>query len=107
MADPIETIDTVFEDRVRIFQDFLTSDADGITNYQDAIKLMLQRGRRRLAISIDELRHFNTVYARELLEKPAEYLEAAEKALKETISAIYQPYEFEKPEKKFKRKPGI
>ncbi|ODV86749.1 hypothetical protein CANARDRAFT_230782 [[Candida] arabinofermentans NRRL YB-2248] len=88
-----ESADAVFGERVRTFQEFLDSTAHEV-DYKDAIKLMLQRSERRLAVSIDELREFSKDFANGLLETPADFLPAAEAALKDTIMAVYDPYEY-------------
>ncbi|GME74061.1 unnamed protein product [Ambrosiozyma monospora] len=88
-----EPVDALHSERTRRFIEFLDSSLLE-TDYKDAIRLMLQRGERRLCISMDELREFDAVFASELLEHPAEYLPAAEEALKETIGAVYDEHEF-------------
>lgn len=91
--DNTTTTDTQFEDRVRIFQDFLSIRIDGIPIYEQAIQRMLREGKKRLPINIDELRRYNLDFANGLLDTPAEYLPAALKALNETVTAIYSPIE--------------
>ncbi|KAG7849049.1 hypothetical protein KL941_001867 [Ogataea angusta] len=90
----VEAADAVFGERVRVFQEFLDADLDSQTDYKDAIKLMLQKGERRLAVSIDELREFNADFANGLLNHPADYLPAAETALRETVLALFNAYEY-------------
>ncbi|TID23953.1 hypothetical protein CANINC_003114 [Pichia inconspicua] len=91
--DNTTTTDTQFEDRVRIFQDFLSIRIDGIPIYEQAIQRMLREGKKRLPINIDELRRYNLDFAKGLLDAPAEFLPAALKALNETVTAIYSPIE--------------
>ncbi|VEU23770.1 DEKNAAC104815 [Brettanomyces naardenensis] len=86
-------VDALYGERVRRFQEFLDSSTNG-TDYKDAIKLMLQRGKRRLVTSVDELREFDSEFANGIMNQPADYLPAAETALKDTVMAIYDPYEF-------------
>ncbi|OWB58031.1 hypothetical protein B5S28_g4021 [[Candida] boidinii] len=88
-----ESADALFGDRVRKFQDFLDSTSIE-TDYKDLIKLMLQKSERRLIVSIDELRDFDTEFATGLLNNPADFLPAAESALKDTIMAVYDRYEY-------------
>lgn len=88
-----DSLDALYGERVRKFQEFLDS-GDNETDYKQAIKTMLQRSQRRLVISLDELREFDSEYAKGIMNEPADYLPAAETALKDTVMAIYDPYEF-------------
>ncbi len=92
-----EAVDALYGERVRRFQEFLDS-ADNETDYKDAIKTMLQRSQCRLIISVDELREFDAEYANGIMNEPADYLPAAESALKDAVMAIYDPYEFSESE---------
>ncbi|QPG72953.1 hypothetical protein FOA43_000257 [Brettanomyces nanus] len=97
MEEVNEAVDALYGERVRKFQEFLDSD-DNDTDYKDTIKTMLQRGNRRLTVSVDELREFDSEYAKGIMNQPADYLPAAETALKDTVMAIYDPYEFSESE---------
>ncbi|ONH66532.1 DNA replication licensing factor MCM3 [Cyberlindnera fabianii] len=90
MEDPGEAIDAVFGDRVRRFTEFLDNES-GATDYREAIREMLYKGERRLVVSVDELLSFDKVLYKGLLEEPAGYLPAFERALREDVSAIYDP----------------
>lgn len=92
-----EAVDALYGERVRRFQEFLDS-TDNETDYKDAIKTMLQRSQCRLVISVDELREFDAAYANGIMNEPADYLPAAESALKDAVMAIYDPYEFSESE---------
>lgn len=81
------------DERVRTFSEFLTSDRDDIDNYQRKIDQMLRAGEKRLYIDIDELRRFDNDFADGLLNHPADYLPAAEKALRTSVSVLYNPIE--------------
>ncbi|ODQ77805.1 hypothetical protein BABINDRAFT_163192 [Babjeviella inositovora NRRL Y-12698] len=85
-----EPVDAVFGDRVRRFQEFLDA-PNGKTDYKDAIREMLIHSRNRLPVSIDEVRDFDKEYWAGLLNFPADFLPAAERALRDTILTIYDP----------------
>lgn len=86
-----QPLDAVFGDRVRRFQEFLDKlDVDG-TQYRNEIKDMLIKDRHRLCISLDELREFDKEFWSGLLESPANYLPACERALRDTVLTIYDP----------------
>lgn len=86
----VDTNDALFGERVRLFQDFLES-TSGETNHTDAIKSMLQKGAKRLIISLDEVRNWNKEFWSGLLNEPAEYLPACEKALSDTVNLVFDP----------------
>ena len=86
-----QPIDAVFGDRVRRFQEFLDKiDVEG-TQYRTEIKDMLMKGRYRLCVSLDEIREFDKEFWRGLLNTPADYLPACERALRDTVLTIYDP----------------
>lgn len=92
----IEGNDALFGERVRLFQEFLDStsaDESNVsdTNYKDAIKLMLQTNSRRLIVSIDDVRNWNKDFWSGLLNNPADFLPACERALKDTVNAVFDP----------------
>ncbi|ABN66014.2 member of complex that acts at ARS's to initiate replication [Scheffersomyces stipitis CBS 6054] len=84
-----QPIDAVFGDRVRRFQEFLDL-LDG-TNYRNQIKDMIDKGRCRLCVSIDEIRDFDREFWSGLLRTPADYLPACERALRDTVLSLYTP----------------
>lgn len=94
MDDTIEQpVDAVFGDRVRRFQEFLDQlDVSG-RNYRNEIKEMLIAGKYRLSVSVDDLRMFDQEFWRGLLDTPAEYLPACERALRDTVMTIYDPHD--------------
>ncbi|KAF2684204.1 DNA replication licensing factor MCM3 [Lentithecium fluviatile CBS 122367] len=80
MAEPIRDEDT--RRRVRLAQDFLDPDADiSARSYRPDILVMLNRGQRRLTVSIDEIRSHNRELADGLLNEPFAFVEAFDKAL--------------------------
>lgn len=90
MDEVNETLDAIFGDRVRRFQEFLDSE-EGPTDYRDAIRDLLAKGEKRLTISIDEVREFDKSSWEGLLNEPAEFLPAFERALRDNVTAIYDP----------------
>lgn len=85
--------DFVFDERVRTFQNFLDLRVNEIPVYIKEIQRMLKKESKRLSISIDELRNYDSAFATGLLDTPAEFLPPALKALNETVHAVYSPVE--------------
>ena len=52
---------------------------------------MLIKNKFRLSVSIDEIREFDREFWLGLLNQPADYLPACERALRDTVLAIYDP----------------
>jgi len=90
MDEVNETLDAIFGDRVRRFQEFLDSE-DGPTDYREAIRDLLIKGEKRLIVSIDEVREFDRPSWEGLLYEPADFLPAFERALRDNVAAIYDP----------------
>ncbi|CUS10282.1 unnamed protein product [Tuber aestivum] len=84
--DPIT--DQVFKDRVRQFSEFLDPNDEDQRSYTDAIKLMLNRGQRRLQVNLDEIRNHNRELADGLLNTPFDYLPTLDRALTEVASTL-------------------
>ncbi|KAG0127022.1 MCM2/3/5 family-domain-containing protein [Tuber indicum] len=84
--DPIT--DQVFKDRVRQFSEFLDPNDDDQRSYTDSIKLMLNRGQRRLQVNLDEIRNHNRELADGLLNTPFDYLPTLDRALTEVASTL-------------------
>ncbi|GKZ23993.1 MCM DNA helicase complex subunit [Aspergillus brasiliensis] len=80
--------DDAAQDRVRAAVEFLDPSDARARSYRADILLMLNRGLRRLIVSIDEIRAHNREMADGLLTSPYEYSEAFEKALKEIIKTL-------------------
>ncbi|BFZ61457.1 MCM DNA helicase complex subunit [Saitoella coloradoensis] len=93
MADLPILQDQAFQDRVRVFQEFLDHQTDevGRTNYRDAIKRMLNMGERRLVVSLDEIRDYNREYSDGILNQPSDYLPAFDMALKDVVNTVQDP----------------
>ena len=88
-----QPIDAVFGDRVRRFQEFLDR-IDG-TDYRQKIRDMLSKGKFRLTVSIDDIRDFDKQFWSGLLNTPADYLPACERALRDTVLTLYDPLDFQ------------
>ncbi|KAF3985869.1 hypothetical protein FT663_02114 [Candidozyma haemuli var. vulneris] len=86
-----QSIDAVFGDRVRRFQEFLDQNPENGINRRSAIKDMLMKGKFRLSVSLDEVREFDAEFWRGLLDSPVDYLPACERALRDTVLTIYDP----------------
>ncbi|CCH44121.1 DNA replication licensing factor [Wickerhamomyces ciferrii] len=90
MDEVNETADAIFGDRLRRFQEFLDA-ADGSTDYRESIRDLLTKGEKRLVVSVDELREFDRESWTGLLNEPADFLPAFERALRDMVTAIYDP----------------
>ncbi|KAI4910237.1 hypothetical protein J4E90_007670 [Alternaria incomplexa] len=71
--------------RVRLAQEFLDPDDVSRRSYRADILVMLNRGLRRLTVSIDEIRSHNRELADGLLNSPFEFTEAFDRALKDVV----------------------
>ncbi|EOA87695.1 MCM DNA helicase complex subunit [Exserohilum turcicum] len=71
--------------RVRLAQEFLDPDDVSRRSYRPDILVMLNRGQRRLTVSIDEIRSHNRELADGLLNQPFEFAEAFDRALKDVV----------------------
>ena len=90
--DTNQPLDAIFGDRVRRFQEFLDRiDSNTGIDYRSIIKDMLIKSKFRLSVSIDEIREFDREFWLGLLNQPADYLPACERALRDTVLAICDP----------------
>jgi DNA replication licensing factor MCM3 len=80
--------DDVQNDRIRKFQEFLDPHDESQKSYTDDIKLMLQKGERRLQVSLDEIRTHDRELSDGLLNEPFEFLPALDKALKDVVKTL-------------------
>ncbi|MCJ1309519.1 MCM DNA helicase complex subunit [Agyrium rufum] len=78
----------VSEDLKKLATEFLDPHDEHQRSYRADILLMLNRGLRRLLISIDDIRAHNRSLADGLLESPFDYAEAFDKALRECVVGI-------------------
>ncbi|KAK6346821.1 MCM DNA helicase complex subunit [Orbilia brochopaga] len=91
-AAPTTTIpDQQIEDRVRLFSDFLdppASNRNADRKYTQAVREMLNRGQRRLIVSLDDIRNHDSKLARGLLENPFGYIEPLTRSVAEVSISI-------------------
>ena len=80
--------DDARRDRIRQAVEFLDPTDDDARSYRADIVLMLNRGLRRLHVSIDDIRNHNRELADNLLHSPFEYTDAFDSALKNVIGTI-------------------
>ncbi|OAL06994.1 DNA replication licensing factor MCM3 [Phaeosphaeriaceae sp. SRC1lsM3a] len=71
--------------RVRAAQEFLDPEDADKRSYRPDILVMLNRGLRRLTVSIDEIRAHNRELADGLLNQPFDFVEAFDRALKDVV----------------------
>ncbi|KAF3041956.1 MCM DNA helicase complex subunit [Didymella heteroderae] len=74
--------------RIRLAQEFLDPDDVSQRSYRPDILVMLNRGQRRLTVSIDEIRAHNRELADGLLNQPFDFAEAFDRALKSVVEAF-------------------
>ena len=93
-----QPLDAVFGDRVRRFQEFLDrDDANTGINYRSQIRNLIIKSKNRLNVSIDQIRDFDREFWQGLLNQPADYLPACERALRDTVLTIYDPSDSDFP----------
>ncbi|KAJ5691069.1 DNA replication licensing factor mcm3 [Penicillium malachiteum] len=80
--------DEAAQDRVRAAIEFLDPSDARARSYRADIVVMLNRGLRRLTVSIDEIRAHNRELAEGLLTSPFDYSEAFDRALKEVVKTL-------------------
>lgn len=78
-------VDAQYNERRKIFQEFLGNIGMTDVPYTTQIKDMINKQKQRLVVSLDELRDFDKGFWRGLLDHPSEYLPACEGALKEMV----------------------
>ncbi|KAK2758188.1 MCM DNA helicase complex subunit [Arachnomyces sp. PD_36] len=80
--------DEALRDRVRAAVEFLDPRDARARSYRADVVLMLNRGMRRLTVSLDEIRAHNRELADGLLNLPFDYSQAFDKALKEVVATL-------------------
>lgn len=85
-----EPSDLVFGERLRRYLEFF-DERDYHTDYKDEIRMMLNNGKTRLVMSLDELREYDVELWRGLLDAPADYMPPLIQAVKDTAFAIRTP----------------
>ncbi len=93
--DTFQLRDEAVRDRIRLATEFLDPTDDNVRSYRADIVLMLNRGLRRLVVSIDDIRTHSRELADGILYKPFDYSLAFDAALKNIIGTIPNrpPYE--------------
>ncbi|GAD92736.1 DNA replication licensing factor mcm3 [Paecilomyces variotii No. 5] len=86
--DGVQLRDEAARDRERAATEFLDPSDARARSYRADVVLMLNRGLRRLTVSIDEIRAHNRELADGLLTSPFEYSQAFDNALKEVIKTL-------------------
>ncbi|PVI08752.1 DNA replication licensing factor MCM3 [Periconia macrospinosa] len=87
MADPLLR-DEDRRRRVRLAQEFLDPNDVSARSYRPDILVMLNRGQKRLTVSIDDIRAHDRELADGLLNEPYNYSDAFNEALKEVIKVL-------------------
>ncbi|KAI9883082.1 MAG: hypothetical protein M1823_005154 [Watsoniomyces obsoletus] len=80
--------DEAVRDRIRAAAEFLDPNDRHARSYRADIVLMLNRGTRRLIVSLDEIRAHNRELADGILQRPFDYVAAFDQALKDIVSTI-------------------
>ena len=86
--DGIQLRDEAVRDRVRAATEFLDPTDPRARSYRADIVLMLNRGLRRLIVSIDDIRAHNRELADGLLFKPFDHVIAFDQALKDVVKTL-------------------
>ncbi|KAK4631317.1 DNA replication licensing factor mcm3 [Fulvia fulva] len=86
--DGIQLRDEAVRDRIRAAEEFLDPQDPRARSYQAEILLMLNRGLRRLTVSIDEIRSHSKEIADGLLNQPFEYSQAFDRALFNIVQTL-------------------
>ena len=86
--DGIQLRDEAVRDRIRAATEFLDPADPRARSYRADIVLMLNRGLRRLVVSIDEIRAHNRELADGLLYQPFDFSLCFDEALKRVIATL-------------------
>jgi DNA replication licensing factor MCM3 len=86
--DGIQLRDEAVQDRILAATGFLDPTDPHARNYRADIVLMLNRGLRRLVVSIDEIRAHNRELADGILYQPFDFSLCFDEALKRVIATI-------------------
>ena len=98
--DTFQLRDQAVQDRIRLATEFLDPQDDEARSYRGDIVLMLNRGLRRLVVSIDDIRAHSRELADGILYKPFDYSLAFDSALKNIINTIPNRATFEHDEER-------
>lgn len=83
--DGIQLRDELVRDRIRLATEFLDPTDPRARSYRADIVLMLNRGLRRLVVSIDDIRSHNRELADGILFQPFDFAPAFDQALKNIV----------------------
>lgn len=86
--EPLQLRDEAVKDRIRAAEEFLDPPDARARSYRADIVLMLNRGLRRLTVSLDEIREHNRELAEGLLTSPFDFSQAFDQALKNVIVTL-------------------
>lgn len=86
--DGIQLRDEAVRDRIRAATEFLDPTDPRARSYRADIVLMLNRGLRRLVVSIDEIRAHNRELADGLLYQPFDFSLCFDEALKRVVATL-------------------
>ena len=86
--DGLQLRDEAVRDRIRAAEEFLDPNDPRARSYRAEIILMLNRGLRRLTVSIDEIRTHNRELSDGLLNNPFDFSQAFDRALKNVINTL-------------------
>ncbi|MCJ1294561.1 MCM DNA helicase complex subunit [Xylographa carneopallida] len=86
--DGVQLRDEAVSDRIRLAEEFLDPNDARARSYKADIILMLNRGLRRLLVSLDEIREHNRTLADGLLQTPFDFSQAFDQALKRVITTL-------------------
>ncbi|KAF2265984.1 MCM-domain-containing protein [Lojkania enalia] len=74
--------------RIRLAEEFLDPQDVAARSYRPDVLVMLNRGMRRLTVSLDEIRAHNRELADGLLNRPFDFVEAFDRALKNVVKTL-------------------
>ncbi|SMR59176.1 unnamed protein product [Zymoseptoria tritici ST99CH_1E4] len=86
--DGLQLRDEAVRDRIRAAEEFLDPQDPRARSYQAETLLMLNRGLRRLTVSIDEIRSHSREMAEGLLNQPFDYSQAFDRALFNIVQTL-------------------
>ncbi|TKA80669.1 hypothetical protein B0A49_00810 [Cryomyces minteri] len=86
--DGIQLRDEAVRDRIRAAEEFLDPNDPRARSYRADIVLMLNRGLRRLIVSLDEIRTHNREISDGLLNQPFDFAQAFDVALKNIVTTL-------------------
>ncbi|KAM0712264.1 hypothetical protein Q7P37_011358 [Cladosporium fusiforme] len=96
--DSVQLRDEAVRDRIRAAEEFLDPNDPRARSYRADVLLMLNRGLRRLVVSIDEIRAHSKELAEGLLNEPFDFSQAFDRALKNIVNTLGNRPAFETAE---------